>query len=126
LRNASTEPLSSFGLPTPHHKRKITVEPDGEEANQQNKVKKSAKMKEKNSKNMSINKLAQEVLAQNCGIIREDEDLDDMTLQQYIDMYEHPLNEESLQAILKLTEVATEKKKKKEKNTIEKVDPLQD
>jgi hypothetical protein len=91
LRNANTEPLSSFGLPTPHHKRKITVEPDGEEANQQNKVKKSAKMKEKNSKNMSINKLAQEVLAQNCGIIREDEDLDDMTLQQYIDMYEHPL-----------------------------------
>jgi hypothetical protein len=36
-----------------------------------------------------------------------------MTLQQYIEMYKHPLNEESVQAILKLTEVVAEKKKKK-------------
>jgi hypothetical protein len=39
--------------------------------------------------------------------------MDDMTLQQYINMYKQPLNESSMKAILQLTEVAVEKKKKR-------------
>jgi hypothetical protein len=41
--------------------------------------------------------------------------MDDMTLQQYINMYKKPLNENSMEAILQLTEVAVEKNKKKSK-----------
>jgi hypothetical protein len=38
-----------------------------------------------------------------------------MTLNQYLEMYNKPLNEDSMQAIIKLIEVATEKQKKKKK-----------
>jgi hypothetical protein len=41
-----------------------------------------------------------------------------MTLQQYLDLYKQPLNEQAIDAIIKLTEVASEKdikKKKKQK-----------
>jgi hypothetical protein len=37
--------------------------------------------------------------------------MDDMTLQQYINMYKQPLNESSMKAILQLTEVAVENPK---------------
>jgi hypothetical protein len=48
--------------------------------------------------------------------MQEDETLEGMTLQQYIDMYKQPLSKNSREAILKLTEVAMEKKKKKNKD----------
>jgi hypothetical protein len=46
--------------------------------------------------------------------------LDSMTLQQYMDMYKNLLTESSMQAILKLTEVAEDKQKKKAKGKKEK------
>jgi hypothetical protein len=55
-------------------------------------------------------------VATKCGILEEEQELDDMTLQKYLDMYKQPLNEESMQAIIKLTEVAGEKIKKKKKD----------
>jgi hypothetical protein len=61
-------------------------------------------------------KKAQELVARKCGILEEEQELDDMTLQKYLDMYKQPLNEESMQAIIKLTEVAGEKIKKKKKD----------
>jgi hypothetical protein len=80
FRNANTEPLTSFGLPTPQHKNKTTFDPDEIVPIQKSKAKKGEKKKGKNSKNMPINKIAQEVLAKNCGIIGENKSLDDMTL----------------------------------------------
>jgi hypothetical protein len=48
--------------------------------------------------------------------MQEDETLEGMTLQQYIDMYKQPLSENSRETILKLSEVAMEKKKKNNKD----------
>jgi hypothetical protein len=67
----------------------------------------------KNSSKKSMVKLAQDLLAKKCGIIDEEENLDAMTLQQYLDVYKKPLTEESVEAIHKLTEIAVQKKKKK-------------
>jgi hypothetical protein len=60
--------------------------------------------------------LAQDLVAKKWGIVQEEKTLDDMTLKQYLDMYKKPLNEDSMEAILKLTEVAAEKRKKKNKD----------
>jgi hypothetical protein len=52
------------------------------------------------------------------GVLKEEEVIDRMTLQQYLDLYKQPLNEQAIDAIIKLTEVASEKdikKKKKQK-----------
>jgi ABC-type transport system involved in cytochrome bd biosynthesis fused ATPase/permease subunit len=57
--------------------------------------------------------LAQDLIAKKCGIIKEDETLDNRTLQQYMDMYKKPLTEQTMDAIIKLTKVTDEKKKKK-------------
>jgi hypothetical protein len=57
--------------------------------------------------------MAQEVVAMKCGVLMEDKDLDNTTLQQYLDLYKHPLTDFSIEAITKLSEVAAEKKKKK-------------
>jgi hypothetical protein len=54
-------------------------------------------------------------VATKCGILEEEQELDDMTLQKYLDMYKQPLNEESMQAIIKLTEVAGEKIRRRRK-----------
>jgi hypothetical protein len=59
-------------------------------------------------------------VAKKCGIIQEDKVLDSMTLQQYMGMYKNLLTESSMQAILKLTEVAEDKQKKKAKGKKEK------
>jgi hypothetical protein len=86
-----------------------------QKTSQQVKAKKSKNQKEKSNTKQPLSWMAQELLARNCGLLKMDKRLDDMMLQQYIDMYKHPLNEESMHAILKLTKVATEKKKKKKK-----------
>jgi hypothetical protein len=61
-------------------------------------------------------KLAQDLVAEKCGILQEERSLDAMMLQQYLDLYKQPMSEQSLEAIQKLTKVAVEKKKKKLKN----------
>jgi hypothetical protein len=72
-------------------------------------------LKEKATKSKPIIKLTQELVAKKWGILKEDKDLDSMTLKQYLDMYKQPLNEESMEAIEKLTEVVVDKKSKKDK-----------
>jgi hypothetical protein len=58
-------------------------------------------------------KLAQEVLAKKWGILDVDKDLENLTLQQYVDIYRKPLSHSAMMAGQKLTEVAVMKKKKK-------------
>jgi predicted solute-binding protein len=52
-------------------------------------------------------------VARKCGFLKKGQDMDNITLQHYIDMYRQPLSEESLEAISKLSEMAVEKKKMK-------------
>jgi hypothetical protein len=53
------------------------------------------------------------MVAKKCGIIKENDSLDNLTLQQYVDMYKQPLIDQSMEVILKLSEVAVDKEKKK-------------
>jgi sugar diacid utilization regulator len=69
--------------------------------------------KAQGSRGKSAQKLAQDLVAKKCGILQSDDSLEDTTLQDYLDMYKKPLSDDSMQAILQLTEVAVEKKKKK-------------
>lgn len=46
-------------------------------------------------------------------MIEEDQDLENLTLQQYLDKYKTPLDDEKMEAIKKLSEVTTKKKRKK-------------
>jgi hypothetical protein len=55
-------------------------------------------------------------VAKKSGLLQPDDSLEDTTLQDYLDMYKKPLYDDSMQAILQLTEVAVEKKKKKGKD----------
>jgi hypothetical protein len=76
----------------------------------------SPRMKKKASKDKLLIKMSQELIAKKCGLLNEEKEMEDMTLQQYLDMYKQPLNEESLKAIEKLTEIdGGLKKKKKDK-----------
>jgi hypothetical protein len=51
-------------------------------------------------------------VAKQCGVLSDDETLDNMIVQQYVNMYKDPLTDTSMEAILKLNEVGTKKKKK--------------
>jgi hypothetical protein len=73
------------------------------------------RLKENATKSKPIIKLAQELVVKKWGVLQEDKDLDSMTMKQYMDMYNQHLNEESIEAIEKLTEVAIDKKSKKVK-----------
>jgi hypothetical protein len=111
FRQATTTPLATSILEMPKHK-------DGKDTNQKtiatkDTPRKSPRLQAKNSSKKSMVKLAQYLLAKKCGIIDEEENLDAMTLQQYLDVYKKPLTEESVEAIHKLTEIAVQKKKKK-------------
>lgn len=57
--------------------------------------------------------MAQELVARKCGILEEKQELDNMTLQKYLDLYKQPISEDSMEAIKKLAEVADINKKKK-------------
>jgi hypothetical protein len=59
--------------------------------------------------------MTHDLIAKKCGIVKEDEVFDKLTLQQYLDLYNQPLNDSSTDAILNLTKVAVEKEKKKKK-----------
>jgi hypothetical protein len=77
---------------------------------------KSPRLKEKGSSGKSVANLAQNLIAQKCGILEEDERLENLTLRQYLVMYKKPLDDQATEAILKLTEVVVEKKKNTKKN----------
>jgi hypothetical protein len=51
-------------------------------------------------------KLAQELLAKKWDIVDVDKEPEDITLQQYMDLYRKPLSHSTIATVRKLTEVA--------------------
>jgi hypothetical protein len=117
FKQSTSTPLSGFVLQMPQHKAdppSNSLPLDGEK---EQGPWRSPRLMKKNSSGKDIFKLAQDLIAKKCGVLKE-EVLDRMTLQQYLDLYKQPLNEQAMDAIIKLTEVASEKdikKKKKQK-----------
>jgi hypothetical protein len=112
LFRQSTSSPTSFLLQTPKYKAKEVSDKTTPAQVSEGDQRQSPRLKAKKTKDKSILRLAQDLVAKKCGILQEDESLDNMTLNQYLEMYRKPLNEDSMQAIIKLTEVAKEKQKK--------------
>jgi hypothetical protein len=105
-------------MQTPHHKIVVKNPSLAAKENQiadPPNTRKSPRFNQKNTKGKSMTKLAQDLVAKKCGIMREEESLDKLTLQHYLDLYKQPLLDQSMEVILKLTEVAAQKEKKKKK-----------
>jgi hypothetical protein len=80
---------------------------------QQDKQRRSPRLSAKSEKGKLVLKLIQYLVAKKCGLLQTEDPQEDMTLQQYLNMFKEPLSDNSMQAILKLTEVAVGKEKKK-------------
>jgi hypothetical protein len=115
FKHAISEPLFSFILQTHQHKNKTTAEQQDKQKEKQGKY---TRLQEKTHDGKTVLK---KLVAKKCGIMEEDQEMDNMTLQQYLNMYKQPLTEEYVEAIRKLADIA-EKKKKKKKNKKKKVD----
>jgi hypothetical protein len=89
-------PLSSYVLQTPQHKAPLPTEQDTAKGQESTASRKSPRLQQKNISGNAISKLAQELLAKKYGINFEDESLDNLTLQQYMDLYKQPLSEKSM------------------------------
>jgi hypothetical protein len=99
----------------PKHKTPIDM-PLKKDATREDDIRETPRLKKKNNSGKAIIHLAQDLVAKKCGVIKEDESLDKMTLQNYLDLYKQPLTDSSTQAIMKLTKVAVDKVKKKRKD----------
>jgi hypothetical protein len=120
FKQATTCPLSTSILKTPKHKIAPSNEVDekGDEDHREDTLvttRKSPKIKKKGSNGKTVIKLAHDLVAKKCGIMKEDEALDDMTRNQYLEMYKKPITKDSMAAIISLTEVIQDKKKDKNK-----------
>jgi hypothetical protein len=100
-------------LPNPQHKQKSGPEERPQWDASKSNHRQSPRPKDKSAKGKPILKMAQELMAKKCGLLKVMEELDNMTPQNYLDMYKQPLSEESIVTMQKLTEVALEKKPKK-------------
>jgi hypothetical protein len=115
FKQATSKSLCGYVLQTPQHKAPLSIETDTSKGQGTTTSEKSPRLQQKNNSGKVVSKLAQELLAKKYGITSEDEGLDDLTLQQYLDLYKQPLSENSMKSILSLTEVAVDKGKKKKK-----------
>jgi hypothetical protein len=97
------------------HKSITTIEPSQKEATKQGNQRESPRLKEKGTKGKPVLKLAQDLVAKRRGVLQDNQNLEGMTLQKYLDMYKKPLSDDSMEAIKKLAEIAEEDKKKKKK-----------
>jgi hypothetical protein len=113
LKQTTSFPLSGFLIQTPQHKLPIAADLEPPEDLDGVRPRKSPRLKKLNKEGNSVTKMAQDLIVKKCGIIEEEETLDSMTLQQYLQLYKKPLSENSMDAIHKLTEVAVNKNKKK-------------
>jgi hypothetical protein len=122
LFKTNSVPHSSFILQTPKYKKTETDSQLKQPPThlKQKKPGKIPRLLQQNTKGKSVLKKAQELIARKCGIVEEDKELDNTTLQQYVEMYKQPLSKESMQAIVDLTEVINARKKKKKKDRKEK------
>jgi hypothetical protein len=123
FKEATTSPLSTSILQIPLHKTAMQESNPPEQDSQpaksptpQRVQRQSPRLKSKLPKEKSITRLAQDLVDKKCGVLQEEESLDDMTLQRYLQLYKQPLLEDSMQAIVKLTDVAVDKQSKKPKD----------
>jgi hypothetical protein len=115
FKQTTSTPLSGYVMQTPQHKLPTVQESKMLKVHEEVTVRKSPRLQKKNSSGKAITKLAQDLLAMKWGVLEEDETLDNLTLQQYLDMYKQPLTDQSMEAILQLTDVAVQKEKKRKK-----------
>jgi hypothetical protein len=80
FRNATTKPLAACVLATPKHKQSDTAGTTLVKSANQDKPRQSPRLEEKSTKDKPILKMAQELVAKRCGILKEDKELDTMTL----------------------------------------------
>jgi hypothetical protein len=113
FKQATTSPLSGSILKTHAHKVIPQEVRSIKEIANSNPHRKSPRLSAKGSKGKIVLKLAQDLIVKKCGIVPNEESLDDTTLQQYLVMYKKHVPDTSMQAILKFSKVASEKKKKK-------------
>jgi hypothetical protein len=111
FKQATSTPLSGFVLETPKHKSVAVAGQTPTDGLPDARPWRSPRLKKKNSSGKGIIKLAQDLIAKKCDILKEDEALDKMTLQHYLYMYKHPLDEQAMDAITKLSEVSVAKEK---------------
>jgi hypothetical protein len=113
FKQATSTPLSRYVLRTPKHKIPTQVDSPNIDVLEEAIIRKSPKLQKKNNSGKAVIKLAQDLVAKKCGIIHNDESLDQMTLKKYLHLYQQPLTDKYMEVILKLTEVAVDKAKKK-------------
>jgi hypothetical protein len=109
------KPTLSPWLPLSYRALSIRLEPQQippppMEAPKSVNQRRSPRLKGKSGKGKTIIKMAHELIAKKWGILDEGEVIDNMTLQQYLDIYKQPLNEQSMDVIVKLIEVVVEEK----------------
>lgn len=109
-----TQPLQPSLLNNPSSKKELVTE-----NNKQTEVptRSSPRLKNKMKKPKPAIKMAQEVLARKWGMLKNEEEMDNLTLQQYLDIYRKPLSCSAMAAIKTLSEVAELKKVKKKKKS---------
>jgi hypothetical protein len=87
FRESTTQPLSDSVLQTPLHKPKPPSAAAASRAANLVSPRESPRLKAKLTKEKYISKLAQDLVAKKCGVIQQDQLLDDMTLNEYIQLY---------------------------------------
>jgi hypothetical protein len=115
FKQTTSTPLSGCLLQTPQDKLKIINETMSVDSQEEASPRKSPRLMKKNNGGKGIIKMAQDLIAKKCGIVKEDEMLERMTLQQYLDLYKEPLSKQSIEAILQLSKVTVEKEGKQKK-----------
>jgi hypothetical protein len=117
FEQATTRPLTPPLLQLPPSTRTYEVVKQIEQPKNKERSKlatrSSPRFKNNTKKRKPAIQLAQEMLAKKWGILDVEKEMEDLTLQQYINIYRKPLPQAAIMAVIKLTEVAEMKKKKK-------------
>lgn len=116
LKQSVISPISPPILKTPAHKS-TNNETTSNENRSPNMVspgnRSSPRLPGKPKKQISVVKMAQQVLAKKWGVLEEDEELENDKIKKYLDIYKKPLSEPEMEAIRTLSEVVEMKKKRK-------------
>lgn len=116
FKHAVIKPLPESILQQPEVTQSIPLDKDETE------VCHSTELKNRRKKQKSVIKMARKVLVRKCGILAQDKESENMTLQQYLDNYKKPLSISTKQAIKSVSEITKFKKVKKKKKRGTKAD----
>jgi hypothetical protein len=90
FRQSTSSPLAASILTTPLLKLLLRGAKDEVVLGQHDKKRKSPRLSAKSDKGKSVLKLAQDLVAKKCGLPQSDDPQEDMTLQQYLNMFKEP------------------------------------